>query len=396
MGLLKTDGIKRNVWIFGIVSMLNDITSEAILPLLPVFVTNVLGAGPEILGLIEGVAEATNSLSRPVFGWLSDKLKKRKGFVEWGYITSIFGRFMVAISFSWPMVLVGRFIDRLGKGMRTPARDAMIAEFSKKKVRGTAFGIHRALDTAGAVLGPVLALALLPITPAVSNWVQKAMGIQLHQLNILFILMLIPAIVTLPLLFFMVQETKFKRAPKFATHLTDKLKKFIFVATLFGIANFPIAFVLLRAKEIGLGLSNTLLVYLIFNIAYAIVAYPTGRAVDKFGGKDILALSYALFGVASLGFIFTNDFISISLALVVLAGFSAMNKTATRAFTSLLVKSEDLGKSYGFLDLSVGVASLLSGIIMGMIWTIFGSELAFGAAAVIAVLASIAMIVIMD
>ncbi len=376
--------------------MLNDITSEAILPLLPVFVTNVLGAGPEILGLIEGIAKATNSLSRPIFGWLSDKLKKRKAFVGWGYTTSIFGRFLVAISFSWPVVLVGRFIDRLGKGMRTPARDAMIAEFSKKKVRGTAFGIHRALDTSGAVLGPLLALALLPITPQVGTWIYNLTGIQLHELNVLFLLMLIPAITTLPLLFFLVQETKFAPGKRFSPYLPPRLKRFLVVATLFGLANFPIAFVLLRAQEIGLNLSDTLIVYLIFNVAYMLIAYPTGRAIDKFGGKEVLALSYAMFGLASLGFIFVNEFLNFSLVLVIFAGFTAMYETATRAFTSLLVKSENLGKSYGFLDLSVGVASLLSGIIMGMIWTMFGSELAFGTAAVIAVLASIAMIVIMD
>ncbi len=392
----KTDGIKRNIWIFGIVSMLNDITSEAILPLLPVFVTNVLGAGPEILGLIEGIAKATNSLSRPIFGWLSDRLKKRKGFVGWGYTTSIFGRFLVAISFSWPVVLVGRFIDRLGKGMRTPARDAMIAEFSKKRVRGTAFGIHRALDTAGAVLGPLLALALLPMAPRVGTWIYNSTGIQLHELNVLFLLMLIPAIVTLPLLFFLVQETRFAPGKRFSPHLPPRLKKFLVVATLFGLANFPIAFVLLRAQEIGLNLSDTLIVYLIFNVVYMLIAYPTGRAIDKFGGKNVLALSYAMFGLASLGFIFVNGFLNFSLVLVVFAGFTAMYETATRAFTSLLVKSENLGKSYGFLDLSVGVASLLSGIIMGVIWSVFGSKLAFGAAAVIAVLASIAMIVIMD
>ncbi|MCM8766116.1 MAG: MFS transporter, partial [Candidatus Omnitrophica bacterium] len=154
-------GISRNVFVLGLVSFFNDIASEMIYPLIPVFVTTTLNAPVSILGLIEGIAEATSSISKVFSGWLSDTWRKRKSFVVFGYSFSALAKLILGFAFIWPIVLLGRFIDRLGKGVRTPPRDALIAESSDNSLRGKAFGFHRALDTSGAVIGPLLAIVLL-------------------------------------------------------------------------------------------------------------------------------------------------------------------------------------------------------------------------------------------
>ncbi len=388
--MLRIKGIKRNIWVFGFVSLLNDMTSEAILPLLPRFLVTYLGATPEILGIIEGIAKATNNLSQPLFGYLSDKLKKRKPFVGFGYATSVLGRFLVAISLAWPLVLVGRFIDRLGKGMRTPARDAMIAEFSDRSARGTAFGIHQALDSSGAVLGPLMAYLLLPHIPGLLESLKSQFSwfSSFNELNLLFLLMLIPAILAIPLIFIFVEETKFKSSSRERNIVTPRLKKFLIGMFLFNLANFPIAFVLLRAGEVGFDLGSTLLVYILFNISYVIFAYPSGRLIDKLGGKTVLVSSALVLAVSSLAFIPSSQW-SFVLGFVAFAGFYALYQTSTKTVTSLLSSQEKLGSSYGVLDFTIGMANLASGILMGFIWTNFGPGLAFVAVSALSLLSAL-------
>ncbi len=376
-------GIKRNIWVFGIVSLLNDITSEAITPLLPVFLVNYLGASPEILGLIEGIAKATSNLTQPIFGYFSDKIRKRKPFVEWGYTISVIGRGIIALSLAWPLVLVGRFVDRLGKGMRTPARDAMIAEFSARERRGLAFGIHRAMDTAGAVLGPVLAYLILPHLPGLVPMFNSIIP-GLNELNVLFLLMLIPAVLAIPLVYLFVQETEFRKGKQSRGILTPRFKRFVFTIAFFNLANFPIAFVLLRANELGLNLGSTLLVYILFNISYVIFALPSGALIDKISGKNTLALSFLVLAGSALLFAQVHSLTWFILGIITFSLFYALYETSTRAVTSLISTQEKLGSSYGILDLSLGLANLASGVLMGIVWTTFGPEFAFYAVSGIA------------
>ncbi len=381
--------IQRNVWVLGIVSLLNDITSEAIVPILPIFLTNVLGVSPAIIGLIEGVGRATSRISRPVFGWLSDKFKKRRSFVIAGYSLSVIGRGLIGIATMWPMVLMGKFLDRLGKGARTPARDALIAEFSDTDVRGTAFGIHRALDTAGAIIAPVLTLAIMPFLPKL----KAILHFPLHELNLLFVLMLIPGIATIPLILFFVEDTKFEKK-RVMGRITPRFKRFIAVSGLFGLGYFPIAFAILKANELGLNISDILIVYLLFNIAYTLTAFPAGKASDRFGKKQMLTLSYLLFGFVALGFAFIHTTIEFILVLIMYGIFYAIFQVASRSFVSMLSEKENLGKSYGILDFVFGIATMLGGFIIGLAWTSFGSGVAFSISAVISIASAIAMLAV--
>ncbi len=384
----KRMSIQRNIWILGIVSLLNDITSEAIVPILPIFLTNVLGASPAIIGLIEGVGRATSRISRPVFGWLSDKIRKRRIFVIAGYSLSIIGRGLIAFAISWPIVLTGKFIDRLGKGTRTPARDALIADFSDKKIRGTAFGVHRTLDTAGAIIAPIVVLAIIPFLPKLKSF----MHFPLHELNLLFALMLIPAIIAIPLILF-VRDSKFRKK-MMKEKMTPRFKRLVVVFGLFGLGYFPIAFAILKANELGLNISDVLIVYLIFNIVYTLTAFPAGRASDKFGKKKMLMLSYLLFGFVALGFAFIKTEIEFILVLVLYGIFYAIFEVSSRSFISLLSQKENMGKSYGLFDLVFGITTMFGGIIIGTVWSSFGSPVAFSLSAVISIISTASMLLV--
>ena len=265
---MRTEAKKRNVVALGFVSMFNDIASEMAYPIIPLFLTSVLGAPVAIVGVIEGIAEATASILKVFSGWLSDRQRNRKRFVFGGYLLSAISKVVLALAASWVYVLGARFMDRFGKGVRTAARDALIAESAEPAWRGSAFGLHRAMDTAGAVVGPLIALVLL-------QWLDNAYAT-------IFLIAALPSFVGLAILWLVVGE---RRHAPLASPLPLGLSVkqfgkpfslFLVASMLFALGNSSDAFLILRSQSVGYSASETVMLYVLFNAVYAVFSVPHG------------------------------------------------------------------------------------------------------------------------
>lgn len=287
-----------NIILLGITSLLTDISSEMVYPILPVFLVTTLGASPAILGLIEGIAESLASLLKVFSGYFSDKIKRRKPFTILGYSCSTIGKIFLFLAHSWGFVLIARVVDRFGKGVRTAPRDALIADSAKDGKRGAAFGLHRAMDTTGAAIG--VALAYFIVTRFKDS------------LRNIFLLSLIPAFLGVLFLFFVKEK---KHEPAVASQkiqfkwsaLDKRLKLFLIFSFIFTLGNSSNQFLLLRAKNAGHALPQTILLYLTYNIVYGLFAYPASRLSDRIGRKKLIVLGYLFYGLVYLGFAVNNS-----------------------------------------------------------------------------------------
>jgi MFS family permease len=287
-----------NIILLGLTSFFTDISSEMIYPLVPFFLTLKLGASAELLGLIEGIAESLASLLKVFSGYISDRLRNRKGLTIVGYASSAIGKLMLYVATAWGMVLGARVVDRLGKGIRTAPRDALIADSSAEGKRGTSFGLHRALDTGGAVVGVLLAYFF---------FTRLAQG----EYAPVFLWSVVPAIIGVVLLF-LVREAKRKEGeqaqlPSLRWNvLPRKLRLFLIVALVFTLGNSSNTFLLLRASRLGFSPAAAILLYLVYNVVYGLVSYPAGRLSDKIGRKRLLVAGYAFYGLVYLCFALVN------------------------------------------------------------------------------------------
>ncbi|HEY6867192.1 MAG TPA: MFS transporter, partial [Candidatus Eisenbacteria bacterium] len=278
--------INRNIAALGFTSLLTDVSSEMIIPVLPLFVTATLGASVASLGFIEGVAESTASLLRLGSGWLSDRIGRRKPFLLFGYGLSTAAKGMLAVAGSWPAVLGLRFSDRLGKGLRSPPRDALIADSVEPRFRGRAYGLHRALDTTGAAIGPVVAAWLLARHPG--------------DFRHVFLISIVPGVLSLLVLAIFVRAPRHVAAAGAPLHhevraMGAPFARFLVADGLFQLANSSNAFLLLRARDAGFAPAQVPLVYVGYNLAYALLAYPAGMVSDRVGRRGMLAASYVLY-----------------------------------------------------------------------------------------------------
>lgn len=274
--MVQKSKLSKNVIVLGLVSFFNDFASEMVYPIVPIFLTTVLGAPVALVGLIEGIAESTASLLKVFSGWLSDQSQKRKIFTTNGYSLSTLAKLLIGIAAGWPLVLLGRFIDRFGKGMRDSARDALITESTTPEIMGKAFGFHRALDTAGAVFGPLAAILFLDYFGS-------------NNLRPIFSLAFIPGVIGVILLLLLVKEKPFTAKPhppqfKLA-NLTPAYKTFLVVSAIFAIGNSSDAFLILRAKNLGLSTTSTIFTYVLFNLVYSSLATSAGSWSDRIGQK---------------------------------------------------------------------------------------------------------------
>ena len=286
-----------NIILLGLTSLSTDIASEMVYPLVPFFLTLRLGASPAVLGLIEGVAESLASVLKVVAGYLSDRLGDRKRLTIAGYAASAAGKVLLALATGWSMVLGGRVVDRLGKGIRTAPRDALVADSVRDGRHGHAFGLHRALDTSGAVIGAALAYVFL--TRHAGDY------------TAVFLWSLVPAATGVGLLFFVREPTRASRAavpPSLHWRaLPPTLQRFLVIAFLFALGNSSNTFLLLRARTLGLTTPAVLLRYVAYNVVYALASYPAGRLSDRLGRKTVLAGGYALYGLVYAGFARLHD-----------------------------------------------------------------------------------------
>lgn len=393
---MPIQGIRRNVFFLGLVSLFNDISSEMLYPIVPIFLRDVLGAPMAVVGLIEGVAESTASILKGVSGSLSDKLGRRLPFVFSGYSFSALSKPILAVAYAWQIVLFARFLDRFGKGIRTSARDALIADSTDPAFWGKAFGFHRALDTLGAVIGPLLLLGLLFL---------------IGEYRSIFFIAFIPAFLGVVLLLF-VKEKKSRPKPlRFSFRGMDRnFKVFLIASIIFSAGNSSSVFPILRAKNIfegdpgsvfpflvtSLGFSMAVvamavLCYVVYNITYSLASLPAGSLSDRVGRRNLIAAGLGVFSIAYFSFAWVEE----GFLLWGLFGFyglyMAMTDGVGKAYIVDMAPREK-GTALGLYYAATGTMALLASIIAGILWDMIGAWAPFVYGGLMAAIAAILMV----
>ncbi len=372
--------IPHNVWILSITSFLTDISSEMLFNLLPLFLVNVLGVRIAVVGLIEGLAETTASLIKLGSGALSDYLENRKTLTVIGYGLSALAKPLLFFANTWGWVLGVRFTDRVGKGIRSSPRDALLADSTPEERRGLAFGLHRAADTAGAFTGLVIAALVVWATQA------GAAELSRNTFQKVTLASIIPAFLGVIVLALGAREVVTSRTSgesrrlKFSA-LDRKFWAFLVVVVIFTLGNSADAFIILRAQERGLNVLQVLGMLLTFNAVYTIIASPAGALSDRIGRRTVLIAGWLVYGLIYLGFAAANSGVQIWLFYGVYGLYYALTEGASRAFVADLVPQEQRGTAYGLFHAGVGLAALPASLIAGILWQGLGGWSGFGPAA---------------
>lgn len=371
--------LPRNVWVVTITSFLTDISSEMLTYLIPLFLANILKTGTAVIGLIDGIAETTASLMKIYSGWLSDKLGKRKWITVLGYGLSTIAKPFLFFATSWSWVLGVRFTDRLGKGIRTAPRDALVAGSVEEKQRGFAFGIHRAGDTAGAFLG--LSIAILII------WLVQAGEAQLqeHTFQIVILASIIPAVLAVLVLAAGAKDVTTagtSRAPLLSMKGMDRrFKTFLFVVIIFTLGNSSDSFIILRGQERGLNLLQIMGMLMTFNLIYAVLSGPLGALSDRVGRRKLILSGWITYGLVYLGFAFSKTGWQVWSLFAMYGLYYAATEGTAKALIADLVPPQQRGTAYGLFNASVGLMAFPASAIAGLLWQGAFGWGGFGAAA---------------
>jgi MFS family permease len=373
--------LPRAVIALGVVSLLTDVSSEMIAPLLPVFVAAAVGGGALSLGLIEGVAESTAALVKLVSGALSDRMRRRKPLLVIGYALAGAARPLIGLARAWPVVLGLRFADRIGKGLRGPPRDALIADAVAEGARGRAFGFHRAMDHAGAVIGPLVAAALL------------AAGFDRRDI---FLSAAVPAFAVMVVLVFAVREPARPAPPPHASSaaqapLGSDFRRLVAAAVLFTLGNSTDLFLLLRLHHAGLSDVALAVLWSLHHVVKMAAAYLGGRASDRVSRRPLLAAAWLLYAAVYLAFALLSSptaLVAIFLAYGLTFGIA---EPVEKAWTADLVPPERRGAAFGWLHGAVGLAALPASLLFGAVWEWLGHGAAFALGAALAVVAAVAL-----
>jgi len=372
---MKIPGVERNVLFTGLVSLFMDISSEMVYPLVPIFLSSVLGVNKSVIGLIEGIAESTSSLIRVFSGWLSDRIGRRKALMIAGYGISTLSRPILALSTLWGHVLAFRFIDRFGKGIRVAPRDALIVESTSPNRLGRSFGLHRAMDTLGAVLGPLLAFSIL--SGSQGNY------------RLIFWVSLIPGIIAVSIIIFFIKERVqgFKgsgdradiRDPKTQTPASFdwRFKAFVAIATIFSLGNSSDVFLILRATDIGIGVTTVPLLYLCFNLLYSLASMPAGIVSDITGRRRVILTGFLLFAFIYTGFALSSKIWHIWALFLLYGVFMGLTEGIQRAYLGSIIPEGLRATGYGIHSTLTGLALLPASIIGGYLWDSFGPQATF-------------------
>lgn len=371
--------IPKNVLTLGLVSFLTDASSDMIYPLLPLFLSDVLGSSMLFIGLIEGVAESTAGILKIFSGWLSDRLGKRKLLVALGYgISSVSKPILSVVTAGWHVLLL-RFADRFGKGVRTSPRDALIADSASEERRGLAYGFHRAMDSAGAVVGPLLAFLLLPLVN--------------ENYRVLFLIASIPAVLAVLILILFVKEGKsFKEKITSLTRpkLSDfgpKFRIFIVGVVLFSLGNSSDAFLFIRAKGLNVELVHIPILWLVLHLVYTLVSSPAGALSDRIGRKNLIISGLFIYSLAYAGFAFATRSVHVWILFGVYGLYYGLANGTMRALVADLVGEKRRALAFGVYHGAVGLTALPASLLFGWIWQSLGVSAAFGFGAVLAFLA---------
>jgi len=374
----------RNVVRLGYVSLFTDISTEMILGVLPVnFIINQLGATAAILGLIEGSAEATNNIFRIFAGVLTDKISRRKPIVMIGYGLSTLAKPLFAVANSWGQAFAVRVVDRAGKGTRTTPRDALISDSIPKSQAGKGFGLHGSMDQIGAVLGPLLAFALLPFI----------------GLRNLFLVSFIPGVISLIILLFFVADARGRARRKTVfenarTVLTRDFVLLLIVLGIFAVGSYNFSFVLLEASAVGVSAGLIPLVYTLLNLATVIIGFPAGILADKVGKLPVLFLSFLVFMGTSLAGVVLSGYWAFGFLIAIFyGGYFSISDTVQRAMIPDFTRPELKGTAYAFYYTLIAIGSLIANSVFGALWTNSGSAVAFKFSIATSAVAAVALVI---
>ncbi len=372
--------LPRSVKVVGAASLLNDTASEMIYPLLPHFLLRVLGGNSFYLGVIEGIADSVASFVKLWSGDQSDQAGQRKGFIVFGYCVPALVRPLIGLIVApWQLFSI-RVLDRIGKGVRSSPRDALIADSTDDSIRGRAFGFHRAMDNLGAAIGPLLAAGFLWLWP--------------HELRILFLVAFVPGILVVILLVFGLREKPVAHPPQERLRLTLKpfdrnFRVYLLALVVFTLGNSSDAFLLVRAGELDIAPAMLPLLWCVCHVAKSASNLVLGRAVDRFGSRPALFLGWLTFAGVYLAFGLATSAQDIWIFFIAYGLVCGLIEPAERALVANLVGTERKGLAYGWYNFAIGIATLPSSLIFGALYQFCGPLVAFGWGAVLALIAAI-------
>jgi len=381
-------GLNPNVFFLGIVSLLTDVSSEMIFTLVPLFIANVLGAGVIVVGLIGGLSESTDATFRILSGWFSDRVRKRKPLAILGYSVSTLAKPFMYLATTWGAVLAIRFSDRMGKGIRTSPRDALVADSVSVGERGRGFGLHRAMDTTGAVLGLALAAVIIYLVQG------RGLTLSLKTYQWLVLVGIVPAVLAVLVLLFFVHEGKsssvVRQLPRIRfAGFSTRFKLFLAIMAVFTLGNSSDFFVILRAQNLGSSILYVTLMLVLFNITYAVTALPAGLLSDRLGRRRVIALGWAIYAVVYLGFAVASELWQVWLLFAYYGVYYGVVEGVARAFVADLVPEEKRGTAYGLYHGVVGITLLPASLIAGWLWQAISPAAPFFLGAALAFLAMV-------
>ncbi len=371
--------LPRNVWAVGLTSFFMDISSEMVINILPLFLANVLGVQTSIIGLIEGIAEATASILKLFSGWFSDKIGGRKWIAVVGYGLSALAKPFFYIASSWELIAGVRWADRVGKGIRTAPRDALVADSVTKEVRGLAFGFHRAMDTAGAMLGIVIAAIVVYFAQ------KNTLDLSKSTFQTIVLISLLPAFLAVLSLAIGAKDVPIKgvrTAPKFSLRSMGRpFIIFLVIVSIFTLGNSSDAFLVLRAQNLGITVTGILVMLVMFNLIYTLIATPAGSLSDRVGRRRLIIGGWLVYAVIYMGFALAQSAWQIWALYVVYGLYYGMAYGTANALVADLVPEQLRGTAYGTYNAIIGILAFPASLIAGTLWQGVGAWQGFGPSA---------------
>jgi MFS family permease len=363
---MKIRGLNRNVIMLGWVSLLNDMASEMLYPVIPLFITQTLGASPEVLGLIEGIAEGGGSILRWVTGAISDQFRRRKSFIVIGYLLSALAKPVIGAAKyagGWPLILAGRVADRIGKAIRTSPRDALIADSTDPLHRGLAYGFHRMMDTIGAIAGPLILLAILTILPEFpKEWI--------------FFVAIVPGLASVAVAAYWVQDAPHQSPsgqapPRLWQSYSASFWLFILATAVFALGNSADSFLILRSTTLGLGFRGVVLAYALFSAVFAATATQLGRLSDRIGRKPVIIAGWIVFAGVYLGFSAARSSAAVWIWFAIYGLYQSLTDGVTKALIADVVQPHQRGGAIGIFYTITGVCQIAANLITGRLWNVW-------------------------
>lgn len=377
-------GLSKNTILLALASLFSDIATEMLYPILPIFLTQTLHATGSIVGLVEGIAQATQNIVQGFSGWLSDKMQQRKSIALIGYFLAAIAKPLMGVSAIWQGVLGARFLDRLGTGIRSAPRDALIASSVTEDHRGKAFGLEGIGDNLGAFLGPLLAVFLLIVIVV--------------DIRLIFYLAFIPGFLAFCMIFFVKEKSNsvkakskldisFRQFPK-------SYWKYLLVTALFGIGNSSNSFLILQTQNIGTSLIITVLIYAGFNLVAALISYPAGFLSDRLGRRNILLAAFIIFFVSYLGFALAHNIILITMLFIFYGLYRGIFRSVGKALAIDLIPHQLHASGIGWYTATIGLLELLASVVAGLLWDHINHAAVFFYGAVFSMVGSIMLVLL--